>query len=103
MAKHVSEVEDGFALNRGRDKARKGGTMQKKRALGTECTIPPPPVKHILSSYTMSNPISKRSVSDYDEIRPARKLSTSVMGYSIFLFRSIHRSPAEGRVVPASL
>jgi hypothetical protein len=29
--------------------------------------IPPPPAKHILSSYTMSNPISKRAISDYVE------------------------------------
>src|SRR6266851_9614574 len=63
MAKHVSEVEDGFALNRQRENAKRG----KKRKVKGECTIPPPPVKHILSSYTMSNPISKRAISDYVE------------------------------------
>jgi hypothetical protein len=63
MAKHVSEVKDGFALKRQRENARKG----KKRKVKGECTIPPPPVKHILSSYTMSNPISKRAISDYVE------------------------------------
>ena len=67
MAKHVSEVQDGFALKRQRDKG-------KKRKVKGECTIPPPPVKHILSSYTMSNPISKRAVSDYVEIQAREKV-----------------------------
>ncbi len=62
MAKHVSEIEDGFALKRQRENAR-----GKKRKVKGACIIPPPPVKHILSSYTMSNPISKRAVSDYVE------------------------------------
>src|SRR5216684_5759849 len=69
MAKHVSDVEDGFALKRQRDKA-KG----KKRNIDGEHTIPSPPVKHILSSYTMSNPISKRAVSDYVEIQAREKV-----------------------------
>lgn len=68
MAKHVSEVEDGFALKRRRDEGKK-----RKRIKG-EHTIPPPPVKHILSSYTMSNPISKRAVSDYVEIQAREKV-----------------------------
>lgn len=63
MAKHLSEVEDGFALKRQRENAKRG----KKRKVKGECTIPPRPVKHILSSYTMSNPISKRAISDYVE------------------------------------
>jgi len=67
MARHVSEVEDGFALKRRRDEG-------KKRKVKGECTIPPPPVKHILSSYTMSNPISKRAVSDYVEIQAREKV-----------------------------
>jgi hypothetical protein len=67
MAKQVSEVQDGFALKRQRDKG------QKRKVKG-ECTIPPPPVKHILSSYTMSNPISKRAVSDYVEIQAREKV-----------------------------
>src|SRR6266566_5572242 len=67
MAKHISEVEDGFALKRQRDK-------EKKPKVKGECTIPPPPVKHILSSYTMSNPISKRAVSDYVEIQGREKV-----------------------------
>ena len=65
MAKHVSEVEDGFTLKRQRDQGEKG----KKRKFKEEHTIPLPPVRHILSSYTMSNPISKRAVSDYVEIQ----------------------------------
>jgi hypothetical protein len=69
MAKHVSEVEDGFALKRQRN-ARKG----KRRKVKGECTIPPPPAKHILSSYTMSNPISKRAISDYVEIQAREKV-----------------------------
>src|SRR5258708_19793483 len=69
MAKHVSEVEDGFALKRQRDK-----TKGKKRKVDVEHTIPLPPVNHILSSYTMSNPISKRAVSDYVEIQAREKV-----------------------------
>lgn len=70
MAKHVSEVEDGFAYKKHRENARRTGKKkangQKPKVAG-ECAIPPPPVKHILSSYTMSNPISKRAISDYVE------------------------------------
>jgi len=54
-------------MKRQRETAKRG----KKRKVRGECTIPPPPVKHILSSYTMSNPISKRAISDYVE-RQAR-------------------------------
>ena len=62
----VSDIEDGFALKRRRDKARKVG---KKRVLvsTSEDTIPPPPAKHILGSFTLANPTSKRAVSDYVE------------------------------------
>jgi hypothetical protein len=42
MAKHVSEVEDGFALKRQRENTKPG----KKRNVKDGCTIPPPPVKH---------------------------------------------------------
>jgi hypothetical protein len=63
MAKKVPEVEDGFALKKRQPKNAK----QKKPKVEGECTIPPPPAKHILSSYTMSNPISKRAISDYVE------------------------------------
>jgi hypothetical protein len=74
MAKNVSEVEDGFAVKRHRDKASGAGTKPKKGQLDTEHAIPPPPVKHILSSYTMSNPISKRAISDYVEIQAREKV-----------------------------
>src|SRR5216684_8648401 len=62
----VSDIEDGFALKRRRDKARKVG---KKRALApsSEHTIPPPPAKHVLGSFTLANLTSKRAVSDYVE------------------------------------
>jgi predicted RNA-binding Zn-ribbon protein involved in translation (DUF1610 family) len=63
MAKRVSNVKDGFALKRQRKNTKPG----KKRKVKGECTIPPPPVKHILSSYTMFNPMSKRAISDYVE------------------------------------
>src|SRR2546427_248417 len=32
-----------------------------------ECVIPPPPIKHILSSYTLSNPADRKDISDYVE------------------------------------
>jgi len=62
----VSDIEDGFALKRRRDKARKVG---KKRVPvpTSEHTIPPPPAKHILGSFMLANPTSKRAVSDYVE------------------------------------
>jgi len=65
MAK-LSDIEDGFTLKRRREK----GRAQKKkprRALRGEHTIPPPPAKHILASFTLANPTSKRAVSDYVE------------------------------------
>ena len=46
MAKDVSEIEDGFALKLQRDNGKRG----KKQKLKGEHTIPPPPVKHILST-----------------------------------------------------
>jgi hypothetical protein len=62
----VSDIEDGFALKRRRDKARKVG---RKRVLvpSKEHSIPPPPAKHILGSFTLANPTSKRAVSYYVE------------------------------------
>src|SRR5467141_5225008 len=54
---HVSDIEDGFALKR----------RTKRKPVSGECTIPPRPVKHILSSFTLSNPASKRAVKDYVE------------------------------------
>ena len=60
----VSHIEDGFALKRRREKARTGG-KKRRRAPRGEHTIPPPPAKHILGSFTLANPTSKRAVSDY--------------------------------------
>ena len=62
MAKNLSEVEDGFALKHQRENAKRG----KKPKVKGDYTILPRPVKHILSSYTMSNPISKRAISDVE-------------------------------------
>jgi hypothetical protein len=73
MAKHVSEVEDGFSYKKRRENARKKKAKKKSKLEG-EHTSPPPPVKHILSSYTMSNPISKRAVSDYVQIQAREKV-----------------------------
>ncbi len=55
------DVEDGFALKR------RSHTRRRKKPSGTdsEHTIPPPPAMHILSSYTLANPTSKRAVTDY--------------------------------------
>jgi len=65
MATDVSDIEDGFALKRRRERARR--RRGKRKLLTGECTIPPPLVKHILSSFTLSNPASKRAVKDYVE------------------------------------
>src|SRR5271156_5602940 len=62
----VSDIEDGFALKRRREKALTGG-KKRGRAPLSEHTIPPPPAKHILGSFTLANPTSKRAVSDYVE------------------------------------
>ncbi len=61
----MSDIEDGFAMKRRPQNALARG---KKRKVGEEeCTIPPIPVKHILSSFTLSNPTSKRAIKDYVE------------------------------------
>jgi hypothetical protein len=60
----VSDIEDGFALKRRREKARTGGKKRRRAPRGKH-TIPPPPAKHILGSFTLANPTSKRAVSDY--------------------------------------
>jgi hypothetical protein len=62
----VSDIEDGFALKRRGERARAGG-KKRGRAPRGEHTIPPLPTKHILSSFTLANPTSKRAVSDYIE------------------------------------
>jgi len=47
--KDVSDIEDGFALKRQRENARSRGKKKRKKPRG-EHTIPPPTVKHILST-----------------------------------------------------
>jgi predicted RNA-binding Zn-ribbon protein involved in translation (DUF1610 family) len=63
---NVSDIEDGFALKHRREKGRAPG-KKRRRAPRGEHTIPPPPAKHILGSFTLANPTSKRAVSDYVE------------------------------------
>jgi hypothetical protein len=41
-----------------------------QRSVSDDCVIPPPPQKHILSSYTLSNHANKRDISDYVEWQP---------------------------------
>jgi hypothetical protein len=61
----MSAVEDGLAWKKRKAMKRSGG--QKWKRVRDDHTIPPPPVKHILSSFSLSNPISKRAVQDYVE------------------------------------
>src|SRR5712692_451513 len=62
----MSEIEDGFALKRQRKNAR-GRRKKRRESAHGECTIPPVPVKHILGSFTLANPTTKRAVFDYVE------------------------------------
>jgi hypothetical protein len=50
MVKDVSDIEDGFAMKRRREAAR----AKRPEGVRGEHTIPPRPIKHILSSYTLS-------------------------------------------------
>jgi predicted RNA-binding Zn-ribbon protein involved in translation (DUF1610 family) len=40
---------------------------KKRKRARDECTVPPPPLKHILSSFTLSTPTSKKAIADYVE------------------------------------
>jgi hypothetical protein len=62
----VSDIEDGFTLKGRREKAPTGGKKRRPAPL-SEHTLPPAPAKHILASFTLANPTSKRAVSDYVE------------------------------------
>src|SRR6266851_556947 len=62
----MSDIEDGFALKHQRKNAKAQGKKRRASPRGA-CTIPPVPVKHILGSFTLANPTSKRAVSDYVE------------------------------------
>ncbi len=70
MATKMSDIEDGFTLKRRRENAR----SKKRKAVKGECTIPPPPVKHILGSFTLSNPRSKRAIADYVDVQAREKV-----------------------------
>lgn len=64
MRAKIRKRENGwFALRR---KVSKTGS-RRKRKVGGECTIPPPPVKHVLGSYALLNPTGKRAIADYVE------------------------------------
>lgn len=58
-------VESAPIVKGQRQKARPQG--KKRLHVSGECTIPPPPVKHILSSFTLSSPTSKRAITVYVE------------------------------------
>jgi len=82
----MSNIEDGFAFKRRREKARPGTKKRSKTPHG-EHTIPPHPVKPILASFTLANLTSRRAVSDYVEIQAREKVlhaekvkSENVMG-----------------------
>jgi hypothetical protein len=64
MVKDVSDIEDGFEMKRRREKAARA---KRREGVCGEHRIPPRPIKHILSSYTLSNPTSKRAIVDYVE------------------------------------
>ena len=67
----ISDIEDGFAMKRRRDKQRGKATRKVNR---DGCTLPPEPAKHILSTFTLSNPTSKRAIADYVEIQAREKV-----------------------------
>jgi hypothetical protein len=67
----LSDIKDGFALKHRSGKAQVG---QKRRGSPRgEHTIPPLPVKHILGSFTLANPTSKRAVSDYVKTQASKE------------------------------
>ena len=68
----MSDIEDGFPLKRQRKSVKVQGKKRHSRQSG-ECTIPPLPIKHILGTFTLANPTSKRAVSDYVEIQAREK------------------------------
>ena len=94
----VSDVEDGFAWKK---RNKKVSASARKRVRG-ECIIPPRPVKHILSSYTLSNLANQRDISDYVEwqargerVLHAEKLKTERLFSAVLPMP--HKSPASLR------
>jgi predicted RNA-binding Zn-ribbon protein involved in translation (DUF1610 family) len=56
---------------------------RKKSHTADECTIPPPPMRHILSSFTLDTATGKRAISDYvqsqardEKVQHAEKVKT---------------------------
>jgi hypothetical protein len=62
MSPDFSDIPDGFALKKKNRKPKK--SRPKSRRPKSECTIP---AKHILATFTLDTPISKRAISDYVE------------------------------------
>ena len=64
-------------------KKKKLPVPKKKSDVDDECVIPPPPVKHILKSYTLSNSRNARQISEYvewqargEKVQHAEKIKT---------------------------
>jgi hypothetical protein len=71
MSADFSDIPDGFALRKRRTQRTKD---KKRRAPKGECTIPPIPAKHILGTFTLDTPVSKRAVSEYVETQAREKV-----------------------------
>src|SRR6266404_374507 len=61
----------------------KSSALKKKSHKNDECVIPPPPVKHILKSYTLLNPSNAKEIGSYvewqargEKVQHAEKLKT---------------------------
>ncbi len=64
----------------------KSSALKKKSHKNDECVIPPPPVKHILKSYTILNPSNAREIGSYVEwqargetVQHAEKIKTECL------------------------
>ena len=63
---------------------RKSSSVRKRKpSKAEECVIPPPPVKHVLKSYTLFNPSNTRDISGYvewqargEKVQHAEKIKT---------------------------
>ncbi len=95
MAKHVSEVEDGFALKRQRENAKRG----KKRKVKGECTIPPPSgeahpqqLHDVQPDQQAGNLRLCRDPSTREKVQHAeRVMSEHVVGHDLRLLGCTHR------------
>lgn len=67
MATDLTNIKDGFALQR-------GVRQKKKRKFKEECTIPPALPRHVLSTLVMVNPRSKKAIANYVEVQAREKV-----------------------------